>query len=226
MTRKYIIAIQESKYPFTTNLSKDRQKSRSYKAFIKKVDSFYNSILPKMDLKMQMYLDISELVGKGIEATLYIWGWNLLCDDELEFDRLYNKTDMERQVGSIVKAAIGNYSNIYVSTYWKSKLNIKNKSQEVGPYVAITFSSEDMLLEGKSYDLKDYDLTGTYTMYKGSTGYNITCPDPRFDSKDRNLYVSKVKKDGTYEYSMDHLYAKDFSKATAEKHLAILNKKG
>ena len=140
--------INESyKFNFSTNLSKERQSSKSYKSFMNKVNSFYVNILPKMDYRMSMYLDISELVGRGVTANLYIWGWNLICDDEWEFDRLYNKTDMEKQVGSIVKAALGNYSDIYVSTYWKSKLNIKNKSIETGPYVNITFSTEDMLFE-------------------------------------------------------------------------------
>ena len=125
------------KYPFETNLSKERLKS--CKKFLSKVDAFYKSILPKMDAKMKMGLDLSELVGEGIVANLYIWGYNDLVEDEYEFDRLYNKKDMCKQVGGIVKSSIGTYTDCFASDYWNSKIEINNKQIRVGPNVCVTF---------------------------------------------------------------------------------------
>lgn len=44
--------------------------------------------------------------------------------------------------------------------------------------------------------------------------------DPRYKF---GLYVSKAKRDGTYEFTTDYTYAKTYSLKTATKHLNILN---
>ena len=56
---------------------------------------------------------------------------------------------------------------------------------------------------------------------KNAWGYYLytTTTDNRY-----NVYVSKVHRDNTYDFSLDHLYAKSMSLKTATKHLAILNK--
>jgi hypothetical protein len=38
------------------------------------------------------------------------------------------------------------------------------------------------------------------------------------------LYLSKIKKDGSYEWVYDYTYAKRMTLKTAEKHLKILEK--
>lgn len=56
--------------------------------------------------------------------------------------------------------------------------------------------------------------------YKTAFGWHIKKQDPRNTS--RWLYVSATHKDGTYDFSTDHTYAKSFGEKTAKKHLAIL----
>ena len=63
-----------------------------------------------------------------------------------------------------------------------------------------------------------------YEAYKTAYGWHIRKPDNRFPN--RWLYISATHKDGTYDFSTDHLYAKSFSEATAKKHLEALNKEG
>ena len=60
-----------------------------------------------------------------------------------------------------------------------------------------------------------------WEMYKSAFGFRIRTPDP---NGKHFLYVSKVKRNGTYEYSTDHTYAKDMTEKTALKHMNILNK--
>ena len=60
-----------------------------------------------------------------------------------------------------------------------------------------------LILEGLS--LKKYEIE------KFSRGYLIKCKDTRYPNKERYLYVSKIKKDGTPEFSSDYTYAKSFS---------------
>lgn len=63
-----------------------------------------------------------------------------------------------------------------------------------------------------------------YETYKTVDGWVIRKHDDRFDNPNRWLYVSKVHRDNTYSFSMDHSHAKGFSEKTVKKHLAILNK--
>lgn len=59
-------------------------------------------------------------------------------------------------------------------------------------------------------------------MIKTFQGYELRKPDLRI-GKDHFLYVSKVKKDGTYEWTMDFTYERHFSEMVAKKHMEILN---
>ena len=61
-----------------------------------------------------------------------------------------------------------------------------------------------------------------YEMYHTAYGWQIRTRDTRY-KRDRWLYVGKVHRDGTYTFYSDYLYAKNFSKQTALKHLTMLN---
>lgn len=57
-------------------------------------------------------------------------------------------------------------------------------------------------------------------IYKNAFGWHVRKTNP--NSPDRWLYVSKVHKDNTVEWSQDHLYAKDLSEKTAKKLLELI----
>lgn len=69
-------------------------------------------------------------------------------------------------------------------------------------------------------------LSGEYTLisnkiieyYPTAFGYHIAVIEETDCSTIRVLYVSKVKRNGEYEYTHDYTYAKDMSKQTAMKH--------
>ena len=63
-------------------------------------------------------------------------------------------------------------------------------------------------------------MNNLYSLDKTCWGYMIHKNDPRYKF---GLYVSKVKRDGTYEFTTDYTYAKTYSLKTATKHLNILN---
>lgn len=54
-------------------------------------------------------------------------------------------------------------------------------------------------------------------LVKTAFGWQIRKTNPRYP--DRWLYVSKVHKDNTLDWSTDHTYAKGFSEKTARKLL-------
>jgi hypothetical protein len=69
-------------------------------------------------------------------------------------------------------------------------------------------------------------ISGEYTLisnkiieyYPTSFGYHVAVIEETDNDTIRVLYISKVKRNGEYEYTHDHLYAKDMSKQTAKKH--------
>jgi hypothetical protein len=60
-----------------------------------------------------------------------------------------------------------------------------------------------------------------YELKKTCWGWMIHKNDPRHRF---GTYLSKVKRDGSYEFVTDYTYAKRFSEKTAKKHLEILEK--
>ena len=59
-----------------------------------------------------------------------------------------------------------------------------------------------------------------YSLEKLVWGYCIKAPNPHGKYY---IYVSKVHRNGKYEFTTDYTYAKFMSRKTAEKHLSILN---
>lgn len=151
---------------YQTSINVDKSKQKEIKGFTSKIDRFAKSILPKMGDDVKLYVDISEVVGMGVVVTLYIYGYNKMYDDEMEFDRLHNKKEMEKQVGSIVKTTIGEPSSINASTYWTAKKKLGNKSVEIGPYVEIEFYGDSIyentqdISEGKVAKVLSNDYFG------------------------------------------------------------------
>lgn len=125
---------------YRTSINIDKSQQDEIKRFINRVEKFAKGILPKMGDEVKLFMDISELVGRGVVATLYFYGFRDMYDDEYQFERLNTDRSMEGQIGSIVKSAIGNYDSIHASTYWTAKKQLGKKVQEIGPYVEIEYS--------------------------------------------------------------------------------------
>lgn len=140
-------------YNYRNSINVDKSKYKEIQNFITRVERFVKNILPKMGNEVKAFLDVSELVGQGVTATLYIYGYRDMYADEYEFGRVNNEKDMRAQVGSIVKSTIGPYSLISASTYWNSKKKLGNKTLEIGPYVCVEFSGDaiyESVIESKS----------------------------------------------------------------------------
>lgn len=131
---------------------------KKYKKLLKDIDKLANY---KSDEGiLSFYVD---KVTTPEQVWLYIYGFNREFEDEMEFERVWNKNSMEKSVKTLLNAFNIKDFTLWTSTYWNAKLDIKGKTQVVGPYVQVSFLPENVAesvnegfyKKGKRYKTED-----------------------------------------------------------------------
>ena len=139
-----------SGYSMFTNM--DKSALSEYSGFIKDVESFAKGMIPHMSDpnsdssdSIEMVLELDNVVNSTVGTTITFYGWNKFSEDEIEFERVWNKDSMEKYIKGLLNGKMKNFHSIFASTYWTARRSFGNKRKktvEVGPYVEITYDND------------------------------------------------------------------------------------
>lgn len=139
-------------YMMFTNL--DKSGLGEYQGFISDVEDFAKGILPHtgMDGKrgLSMVLDIGNVVGSSIGTSILFYGFGDDFEDELDFERIWNKNKMEKYIKGIIGSfpKLKKFDHMETTTYLTAKRKFhgkRSKTIEVGPYVEVFYDNNEII---------------------------------------------------------------------------------